>query len=112
VAHQVADVLDAYAVDVEDGHERVPQLAWCPLVPQARGPGDDGELAADLPPIQRCAVLAAEDQVVVLPFRTRLEPFGGLTLAMLPERFHCLLGSLRRRRLLRVLVSPLARTDR
>ena len=56
------------------------------------------------------AAWAAAD--TVLPLFTRLEPFGGLPLAVLLQRLHCLCGSFRRRRLLRVLVSPLARTDR
>jgi hypothetical protein len=60
-----------------------------PTPAQSGGLGDDGELAADLPAVQRDAVLTAEDQVVVLPFPARLEPFGGLALAMLPERLDC-----------------------
>lgn len=88
------------------------QLAWCPLLPQTRGLGDDGELAADLPSVEWCTVLAAEDQVVVLPFPARLEPFRGLALAVLPERLGCLSGQLEEAPALAVLVSPLARTER
>ena len=65
MAHQVADVFDADAAGGQDGHERVPELPRCPRLPEPGGVGDDGELAADLPPVQRAAVLPAEDQVVV-----------------------------------------------
>jgi len=65
-----------------------------PTLPEPCGPGDHGELAAYLPAVQRRAVLAAEHQIVVLPGVARTEPFGGLPLAVLPERFHDPLGQL------------------
>ena len=60
---------------------------WCPLLPQAGGLGDDGELAADLPTVQWRAVLAAEHQAEVLPGVARTEAFGGLTGPVLLQGF-------------------------
>jgi len=48
VADQVRDVLDGHAVSAEHAHERVPQFAGRPFLPEVRGLAYGVEVAADV----------------------------------------------------------------
>jgi hypothetical protein len=49
VAYQVSNALDGHPAVAEDGHERLPQLPWRPVLTDLGRPGDGPERAADVP---------------------------------------------------------------
>ena len=67
VPHKVGDLLDGYSVVTHDGHERVPQLPWCPVAAESRCLRDAAERAADVGRVECGTDAGGEDQVVVLP---------------------------------------------
>src|SRR6266516_6544938 len=109
---QLADVLQRHGARAENRHERMTQLAGSPLLPQPGRLGDLAKLPAHLPAIQGSAILTAEDEPMILPCIASPQAFRRLPPAVCPQRRDDLPGSLRTRRDRRVLVSPLARTDR
>ena len=72
VTHEIADVLHRHIVCAQDGHEAVTEFARRPVLAEPRQRGDLLELPAHLPPVERRAVLTAEDEIVILPPLARL----------------------------------------
>src|SRR5215831_8665002 len=96
VADQIGDVLARQAVGGEHAHERVPQLAGRPLLPQACVIADCLEVAAHVPGAARRANGAGEDQIALFPSRPSSHPLGGLPGPVLSERVGDELGHCQR----------------
>src|SRR6266446_2722141 len=65
VPDEISDGLDGNAVITHDRHERMAQLAGCPVLPEPCLPGDRLEGPADVGCVQGRPRLAGEDGAVV-----------------------------------------------
>lgn len=81
VPDEISDVLDGHAVVAHDGYEGMPQLTRCPVVADARVPGDRHEPPADARGTQWRAILVGRrrDRDLATAARPQAAPWPAAT---------------------------------
>jgi len=92
VPGQPGDLRDADAMVAHQAHERGPELARRPAVPDARRRADSFEHLPDVPRVERGAEVSGEYQPGVLPSFPGQEPLISLAVQESAERLHRHLG--------------------